>query len=92
MLLLTVGVAAIISTMPLFWALASDQYSGKVSAAAAIALINSLGLIGDFISPSVIGWLKTTTGSLDSGLYFIAVLMLVGALVLVNASHPRSSV
>ncbi|MGN8355259.1 MFS transporter [Pseudomonas sp. SMN11] len=77
--LLTVATAGIVSTMPLFWSLATDSYAGRSSAAAAIALINSLGLIGGFASPSAIGWLKTITGSLNNGLYLVAAVVMLGA-------------
>ena len=77
--LLTVATAGIISTMPLFWSLATDAYAGRASAAAAIALINSLGLIGGFASPAIMGWLKSVTGSLNSGLYVVTGVIIFGA-------------
>ena len=80
-ILLSIAAAGIISTMPLFWSLATDHYAGHPCDAAAIALINSLGLIGGFASPSAMGWLKTLTGSLTSGLYLITAVVLLGAVV-----------
>jgi MFS family permease len=83
LVLLTVAASGIFSTMPLFWALATDHYSGRKSAAVAIAWINSLGLIGGFASPFAMGWLKTLTGSLTSGLYLITGILFLGAIVLI---------
>ncbi|MBC3456972.1 MFS transporter [Pseudomonas mosselii] len=77
--LLTMATAGIVSTMPLFWSLASDAYAGRPNAAAAIALINSLGLIGGFASPAVMGWIKSSTGSLNSGLYLVTAVIILGA-------------
>lgn len=77
--LLTMATAGIVSTMPLFWSLASDAYAGRPNAAAAIALINSLGLIGGFASPAVMGWIKSSTGSLNSGLYLVTGVIILGA-------------
>ena len=80
-LLLSVTTAAIFSLQPLFWALATDSLSGTRAAAGTIAFINSLGLIGGFVSPSILGWVKVTTGSLANGLYVMAALLVVGALL-----------
>ena len=51
------------------------------AAAGTIALINSIGLIGGFVSPSILGWVKATTGSLANGLYVMAALLLLGAVI-----------
>ena len=51
-------------------------------AAGGIALINSIGLLGGFLSPSIIGWVKESTGSLAGGLYAISALLVAGALLL----------
>ena len=74
----TIGIFA---TMPLFWAMPTAYLSGP-AAAGGIALINSIGLIGGFVSPFVIGWMKTVTGSVNYGLYFVTGLMVLGAIVL----------
>ncbi len=41
-----------------FWAIPSQYLQGE-AAAGGIALINSIGLLGGFLSPSIIGWIKT---------------------------------
>ena len=63
-----------------FWAIPSQYLKGE--AAAGIALINSIGLLGGFLSPSIIGWVKESTGSLAGGLYAISALLVAGALLL----------
>lgn len=78
---LSFAAIGILATMPLFWAMPTAYLSGP-AAAGGIALINSLGLIGGFVSPFVIGWFKTTTGSVNGGLYFVTVLMVLGAVAL----------
>jgi MFS-type transporter involved in bile tolerance (Atg22 family) len=52
--------------------------------AGSLALTNSIGLIGGFVSPMIVGWLKTVTGSLSSGLYAMAALLVIGAIVLLT--------
>jgi D-galactonate transporter len=82
LLVLSVATTAIYVTLPLFWAISSAYFAGTSAAAGSLALINSLGLIGGFASPSIVGWLKTATGSLASGLYAMAALLAAGAVCL----------
>lgn len=81
LLALAIATIGILATMPLFWAMPTAYLSGA-AAAGGIALINSLGLIGGFVSPFVIGWIKTTTGSVNNGLYFMSALLVLGGVVL----------
>lgn len=52
------------------------------SRAVALAVINAIGNIGSAVSPLLIGILRDATGSFSSGLWFVAGLLVVGALVL----------
>jgi ACS family tartrate transporter-like MFS transporter len=72
-----------------FWPLPSTFLSGT-AAAAGIAAINSLGNLGGLIGPNVVGWLKDTTGSFESGLYVLAGFALLSAVVTLAAvREPR---
>lgn len=71
-----------------FWAIPSQYLKGQ-AAAGGIALINSIGLLGGFLSPSIIGWSKQVTGSLAGGLYVISALLVAGALLLLVNRPPR---
>lgn len=71
-----------------FWPLPSTFMSGT-AAAAAIATINSLGNFGGLIGPIAVGWLKDTTGSFETGLYFLAGCALLSAVVTLVAVHER---
>jgi ACS family tartrate transporter-like MFS transporter len=62
--------------LSVFWAI-PPIFLGGTGAAAGIALINSLGNLGGFVGPTVVGWLRGTSGTYTSGL-----LVLVGALVI----------
>ncbi|KGD92409.1 major facilitator transporter [Achromobacter sp. RTa] len=73
-----------------FWAIPSQYLKGE-AAAGGIALINSIGLLGGFLSPSIIGWSKEATGSLAGGLYVISALLVAGALLLLVNRPPRSA-
>ena len=51
------------------------------AAAAGIAWINSLGNLGGFFGPTIVGWAKQLTGSFAGGLYALALCTLVSAVV-----------
>jgi len=53
-----------------------------VSAAAGIALINSVGNIGGFASTFVVGWMTDLTHSTSASLYLFAGLLVVAALLM----------
>lgn len=83
---LTLGLAGIMTTLPLFWSLPTSFLAGA-GAAAGIALINSLGNLSGFASPYAVGWLKEATGSTDAGVYMLACGMVVG--VVLTLSVPK---
>jgi len=79
---LTLAAGGVVTALPMFWALPTS-FLGGTGAAAGIALINCTGNLAGFFSPAVIGWLKTVTHTLTSGLIVVAVsLMLSAALIL----------
>ena len=67
--------------LPAFWALPSMALSGS-AAAGSIGLINSLGNLGGFFGPTVLGWVQKSTGSFVGGLYYLAVSIAVSAVIL----------
>jgi D-galactonate transporter len=79
---LSLATATIFAGMPVFWAIPT-AYLPAPAAAGGIALINSLALIGGFVSPTLMGWAKTTTGSFTSGLYVMAALLVAGGVAVV---------
>ena len=71
-----------------FWSLPSKFLTG-VAAASGIALINSVGNLGGFVGPTVIGAVSKRTGSTSGGLAFVGVSMMVSAmLVLLLRDKP----
>ena len=75
---LSLGTAGMLSTMPVFWTYPSAILSGA-AAAAGIGLINSVGNLAGFVSPSIVGWLKDVTNSTNAGMYFVAGALVLGA-------------
>jgi hypothetical protein len=81
MVSLTMAVAGpIISNGP-FWQIPPMLLSGS-AAAGGIALINSVGSLSGWIGPSVVGWLKDLTGKTATGLYVLAGLEILGAVLM----------
>jgi D-galactonate transporter len=77
---LTLATMGIMCVLPVFWSLPT-AYLGGVAAAAGIALINSFGNLSGFAGPALLGWIKSATGSLDSGIYMLAACLLAGGLL-----------
>lgn len=78
---ITLATALTWAAYTVFWAMPSQHLKGDV-AAGGIALINTIGLVGGFISPSIIGWVKSATGSMQTALLPTVALLAVGASVL----------
>jgi MFS family permease len=85
---LTLATMGILATLPLFWPMPTDLLAGT-SAAAGIAWINSLGNLGGFFAPSIVGWFTDLTKRSDYGLYVIAGALVLGS-VLVLGFVPRN--
>ena len=84
---LTVATIGILATFPLFWPMPTAILAGT-SAAAGIAWINSVGNLAGFFGPAIIGQVTGWTKREDYGLYFVAVVMVIGA-ILILSSVPR---
>ncbi|ELX8380755.1 4-hydroxyphenylacetate permease [Providencia vermicola] len=82
------------TAMAVFWT-TPDQSISLRARAVGIAVINATGNIGSAVSPLLIGWLKDQTGSFNSGLYFVAGLLVIGAILVVlipmKNSRPRAT-
>jgi ACS family tartrate transporter-like MFS transporter len=82
LVLLSIAALGFASMLAPFWALATTAVGGT-GAAAGIALINSVGNVGGFVGPYLLGWVLDTTHSFAAGLVVIgAILIAGGALVL----------
>jgi ACS family tartrate transporter-like MFS transporter len=73
-----------------FWAMATSRMEG-ISAAAGIAVINSIANLGGYFGPDIIGKFRTLNGGFRGGLLAIAaVLALSGAIALVVGRVPAA--
>jgi len=81
--LVNVGISA---AKPPLWSMPTLFLSGP-AAAAGIATINSIGNLGGFVGPAMIGWIKDLTGSFEGGLYFVAGLLVFSAILTLALSR-----
>src|SRR6266404_2255534 len=84
--LISIAVLGVFSMMGPFWAMPTSLLSGA-AAAAGIAFINSVGNLGGFAGPYVIGLVRTSTGQFKGGLLLVsAALATSGAVALIVRS------
>ncbi|MBI3411620.1 MAG: MFS transporter, partial [Planctomycetes bacterium] len=70
----------IMSMLPVFWTLPSS-FLGGVAAAGGIALINSIGNLGGFVGPNIIGQLQRISGDFTSGVIALACILTLGVVL-----------
>jgi len=74
-----------------FWALSTSRLSAG-SAAASIAVINSVGNLGGYFGPYIIGWARSDGGSFRGGLLAVGAVLAVSAGMALMVGAKRTSV
>lgn len=92
MICFTIAATGMKAYMPAFWSL-PNMYLTAAAAAGSIGLINSVGNLGGYLGPTVVGNVKTLTGSYDFGLYFLSATCLIsaGVIFFMPMVHKRLS-
>ena len=75
----TVALIGVSAARAVFWTVPTRFLTG-VAAAGGLAFINSIGTVGGFVGPSMMGWLKEFSGSYGSGLTAVAAIMVASML------------
>jgi sugar phosphate permease len=83
---LAVGLFFLLGAHPVFWTMPAALLSGT-AAAAGIALINSIGNLGGFVGPYLVGLISDATGSTDGGLLVLAAILIAGAVLATRVAH-----
>ena len=83
MVSLSIAIAGVMSARPPFWTLPTEFLSGS-RAAAGIAAINSIGNLGGFFGPTLIGYAREATGSFTAGLMVSAVTLLASTVFILS--------
>ena len=76
------------SVQGVFWAI-PPIFLGGTAAAAGIALINSVGNLGGFVGPTVMGTLRGWSGGYSSGLLVLAAALIIEAILVASLKLPR---
>ncbi len=85
---LGIGIAFAEAMVGPFWAMATSQMAG-LSAAAGIAVVNSLANLGGYFGPDIIGIFRTANGGFRGGLLSIAAVLVVsGSVALLLGREP----
>jgi ACS family tartrate transporter-like MFS transporter len=90
---MSIAAAGFYGTKGPFWSMPPTLLTGT-AAAAGIAWINSVGNLGGFFGPSIVGWVRVQTGSFAGGLYTLAAFALLSAVISLfwlNLRHPAAA-
>ena len=79
---LALSAIGIYAALPVFWTLPTSMLTGS-AAAAGIALVNSIGNIGGFLGPALVGYVKATTGSYAASLWTLAALVAMSGVAVI---------
>lgn len=82
MAMICVALSGLYSFKSPFWALPT-LFLNRATAAVSIAVINSIGNLGGFVGPSLIGIVKGNSQSASTGLLFLSALLLIAFLMTV---------
>ncbi len=77
---LSFALAGALASITVLWVLPSALLTGA-AAAGGIALMATIGNLGGYVAPYVLGLAREATGRLDFGLYLMSAAMIVGALL-----------
>jgi hypothetical protein len=77
---MTVALVGTMSAIPVFWQLPNRYLAGS-AAAVGVALINSVSNLAGFGAPYVMGLIKNATGKVTTGLYMVAVIEILAAVL-----------
>jgi ACS family tartrate transporter-like MFS transporter len=85
---MSVAAVGLYGSKPAFWPLPSTFLSGT-AAAGGIALVNSIGNLGGFAGPYVVGWIRDATQSYELGLVFLAACALLSGVIALTTVRPE---
>ncbi len=83
--------AGLYSYLPGFWAIPA-AFLTESAAAASIGLINSVGNLGGFVGPYIVGYLNNKTDSFYAPMIYLSCSAMVGAILILMVKHsPKTS-
>ena len=88
--LLAAAAVGLYSATPPFWSLPTAYLRGE-AAAAGIGVINSVGNLGGFVGPYLMGWMQGVTGDFRVGLRMLAATAICSALLVLTVRQKHRS-
>ncbi len=86
---LSLASLGVLSALAVFWSLPTTFLSGT-AAAGGLALINACGNLAGYLSPVMVAWVKTASGSFTNALYLLALwLILAATIVLIKFRNSK---
>jgi sugar phosphate permease len=86
--LLSLGTAGLASMLGPFWAFATS-FLGGIGAAAGIALVNSVGNVGGFVGPNIVGYVREATSDFAAGLAIVGAILVAGGLLVLTVNPSK---
>jgi ACS family tartrate transporter-like MFS transporter len=81
---------AVNAFLPVFWCVPAALLSGP-AAAGGIALINSIGNLGGFVAPNIVGYGKTLSGNYSGSMWILGGFAVVAGLMMLPVKHARDA-
>ncbi len=75
---LTIALVGVNAARAILWALPAQFLTG-IAAAGGLAIISSVGTLGGFLGPAIVGWLRQATGSFTAGLVALGACLVISA-------------
>jgi nitrate/nitrite transporter NarK len=75
----SIALVGVTAARAIFWTIPTRFLTG-VAAAGGLAFINSIGTVGGFVGPSVMGWLREFSGSHVTGLIYLTAIMIAATI------------
>jgi hypothetical protein len=88
---LCLAVAGLWAVQPIFWTMLTNRLGGMATVSG-VAMVNTIGNIGNFVSPNVKAWADAHFGSSVAGLVLLSGVVLLAALLFATARRPVRSV
>ncbi|CAB3810466.1 MFS transporter [Paraburkholderia fynbosensis] len=89
MIALTLATIGTLAFVPIFWTIPSSYFTGA-AAAAGLAAISSIGILGGAVAPWLVGIFKDLTGSFNTGQSIVGAFAVLCGIALLIARTERS--
>jgi ACS family tartrate transporter-like MFS transporter len=86
--LLSLATAGLASMLGPFWAFATS-FLGGIGAAAGIALVNSVGNVGGFVGPNIVGVVREATSDFAAGLAIVGAILVAGGVLVLTVNPSK---